>query len=388
MNHNLLEQARIDRRNLFNLPRLLKGMADQNLDAVIAVSPINVTYTGGVNWADREQSLGFVVTTISGTQGVVINEADYYHFKAVSWIKDIRLIRYSKTETGMKEAAVILLGEMLRELGLSNARIGIETSYMPVANYMVLTKHMPEARLVDGEAAFEYARLIKTPAEIELFRLAAYLTDKAIGTAFAQTRPGDSEKEIAALMQANILWAGADVLTNNAETNAGPRGAHVHTWPRDVAVLLGEVVHSDFGGQFGGYRTDMSRMAVLGQANARQEYIYRHLWEVQQRVMEEIRPGVVVGDLWEISELGFAVAGFPHAWGTIGHSTGLGTHEGFHISKGSNAVIQAGMLINVEPSRVEPELGRFTIEDGMLVTENGIERLTTFMNTERMFVIR
>ena len=88
----IFDQARRDRRPLFDAARLQRTMTAHGQDALIAVSAANVTFTGGV-WVPHPLLSSFVVTTASGEQCVVINEADEYYFDEYSWIEDVRGFR-------------------------------------------------------------------------------------------------------------------------------------------------------------------------------------------------------------------------------------------------------------------------------------------------------
>jgi len=77
----IFDFARRNRRAFFNRERLLESVKGAGFDGVVAVSPANITYTGGA-WVPHPLLLSFVVTTASGEQGVVINEADEYYFRS------------------------------------------------------------------------------------------------------------------------------------------------------------------------------------------------------------------------------------------------------------------------------------------------------------------
>ena len=385
---DLLERARTDRRDLFNMERLKQGMAAQGLDGILAVSPVNVTYTGGVFlpiWPIRLQA--FALTTVDGEQGVVINEATALCYRKYSWIEDIRFNRFTTSVTEMNRLAIEQLITMIKDKGLSQARLGIEKRSISAMHWNQLRKSLPKASLDDATDVFEYARLVKTPSEIELYRIAAYYTDKAISIAFASAKPGDSEKAVTSHMQAAVLQLGADDLAH-AHLHSGLHSTIVHAWPLEAKRLEpGEVVHIDFGAIFGGYRTDVSRNAVVGSATQKQETIYRRLWEIEQLVFESMHPGVVAGELFDLAQQAFQKANLVYPWGTLGHSIGLMVHEGFEIVHGSEKILETGMLINIEPSHIEEGDARYHIEDTVLVTDDGIEVLSSFMPTESMFVI-
>ncbi len=207
----VFDLGRTNRRNLFNLERLQKGVIKGGHDAVVAASLPNVNYSGG-SFQRSATLLTLVVTTADGRQGMVVNEADYYYYRKYSWITEMRSFRYLANTASMNATAIGLLADLLKEMGLSHANIGVDQSAIPSVFVDQLERLLPQATLGDGRNAFDYARLIKTPGEIELFRYAALYSDKAIATAFANTRPSDTEKTVAARMQASVLALGADLI--------------------------------------------------------------------------------------------------------------------------------------------------------------------------------
>ncbi len=378
----VFDRARTDRRALFDIDRLKANIRGLGLDAVIAVEETNVTYAGGVMGPG-----GYVVTTADGVQGAVTNEASAYYMREYSWIEDIRAARFGPTLFSSSSSHEDLLVELLKDLGLANRTLGIDVDAIPLAKFQYLTDKLPEAELRDGREVFRKTRLIKTPAEIELFRLAAYYTDKAIQTAFGLARVGDSELDVATSMRSAALHLGADDLAH-CHLHAGVHSTVAHAIPLErVKLESGQVVHIDFGAGFAGYYTDISRNAVVQAANTKQANIYKRMWEVEQVMFEHMKPGVTAGELYDLAQAACKRLNLVHPWGTFGHSTGLSIHEGFEVALGATAPLEPGMLVNVEPSHIEQGDARYHIEDTVLVTSNGGEVLSSFMRTESMFVI-
>jgi Xaa-Pro aminopeptidase len=384
---NILELARTDRRGLFDAERLRTAIQQANLDAVVAMSGVNVTYTSGVYTRAGGSVLQAVVTTADGKQGLVVNEADGYYFREYSWVKDVRTFRIESGPREMATAAIGHLADILRDLGAANGRIGLEMGQLPSASNDQLRAQVAGVQWEEAGPVFEYTRLIKTPQEVELFRQAAIISLKAVQTAWAVSRPGDTEKRVAARMQSTALELGADGLAH-CHLHAGVHSTIAHTIPIEKPFLPGEVIHIDFGAVFGGYQTDLSRNAVVVNPNPRQERIYKHLWEIQHKLFDKVRPGVAAGELWDLSQQEINRAGLVHPWGTMGHGTGLAVHEGFEVSRGSKQVLEPGMLMNLEPSHIEPGDARYHIEDTVLVTSSGYELLSDLMDTPTMTVIR
>lgn len=385
---DLLERVKKDRRDLFNRNRLLESMNKNALDGVVAVSPTNATYTSGALFPTMHPPgvLVFVVTTSDGNQGAVINEMDFNSFTQSSWIDNVRVYEYNENIHQTNLHAVEQFCALISDLGLASGQLGLESAFIPQAYVEKMQMISPKTHFVEGDEVFEYARLIKTPSEIEVFRLAAYYTDKAILTAFALSRIGDTEKDLASKMRALVLEMGADDLVH-AHFQTGVHSTVVHAWPMEIPLSPGEVVHVDTGAVFGGYRTDLARNAVVEKASPEQETIYRQMWEIEQILLEIMKPGTVACEIYDMAQGEFDKVGLKYPWGTLGHSTGITGHEGFEIASDSNQILEAGMLVNIEPSHIEKGDARYHIEDTVLITDNGPEILSNFANTEELFVI-
>jgi Xaa-Pro aminopeptidase len=379
----IFEKARKDRRDLFPKERFGASLSEAKLDGVVASSQANVTYTGGV-WTPDPLLWTFVVTTASGRQSVITNEADAFVYRNYSWITDIREFRFGPESS---QRAVQLLVDTLDDLGLSNAAVGTESGTLAPWISAHLSRALPEVSWRDAAALFERCRQIKTPAEQNILRLATYMTSKAIETAFALSRAGEFEKQLANRMQSHVLALGADAL-GHLHVASGLHSTIVHCMPLESPMEPGEVVHVDFGAAFAGYRTDISRNAVIGRPTSRQAEIYRLLREIEELLFEKLRPGVKASEIYDFAQRQHESRSLVYPWGTQGHSTGLGVHEGFEFAKAEETLLEEGMVVNVEPTHIEPGDARYHIEDSVLITRDGCEVLSRFSVVEELFVIQ
>jgi Xaa-Pro aminopeptidase len=368
----------------YNHERLQKAMEERELDAVISSSPWNVSYVSGVSI--NFSLLTFAVIARDGRQGLVINEADAYFMRNDSNISEVLDYPYSDTTAQAASKSIGQLGALLTSMGLREGRLGVEADFLPARYRDEIEEFNPEVELFDGSPALNEARIHKMPAEVEIMRGAAYFTDKAIRSGFTWARPGDTERDVANAMQSAILHYGATTMSHTV-CSAGVQGTVVHAHPLDKPIVAGDVIHVDFGGSFSGYQTDLARNAVVGEPNARQRQIYQGLFEIQHLLFEHVRPGRVGRDIFAMAEAEFEKRGLRYPWGTLGHSTGLLVHEGFEITRTSDRVIEAGMIINLEPTHIETGDARYHIEDTVLVTNDGVELLSNFSDTSEMFVI-
>jgi Xaa-Pro aminopeptidase len=357
-------------------------MNAHGIDAVMASSAANVTYTGGA-WVPHPLLLSFVVTTASGERGVVINEADEFYFSEYSSIADIRGFRF-----GPKAAddALAQLHGLLAGLGLERARLGVEVAAISGPVLERVASAVPDTSIVDATHVFEHARLVKTAGELELLRIAAYNSDKAIQTAFALAQVGDTEKLLAARMQSNALLLGADA-TGHTHVHAGTHSTVVHTLSIERPIAAGEIVHVDFGAVFAGYVSDISRNAVALSPTSRQREIYAHLVEIERMLIDKLRPGTRASEIFELEQSEFARRSLVHPWGTLGHSIGLTVHEGFEFAANSESILEPGMVVCVEPSHIEEGDARYHVEDTVIVTDGVPDVVSKFAPIDEIFTI-
>lgn len=384
------QQPTEKRTRAYNAPKLNAEMDARGFDAIVASSPWNASYLSGISI--REDRINFtnpifLVTARDGRQGLVINEADASFVRNDSNLADVRSFPFSDTTAVAASAAIDVVVEMLEDMGLARSRLGTEDDFLPAAYRERLGEMLPDTTLGNGSAVLNEARIYKTADEIEIMRRAAYYTDKAIYMGFAQARPGDTERDIAAMIQYCMLRLGGSTMSHTV-CSAGVQSTVVHALPLNKPVRVGEVIHVDFGGMFDAYQTDLSRNAIVGEPSPQQRNIYGTLSEIHQEILASIRPGVVARDIFRMADESFEARGLAYPWGTLGHSTGLLVHEGFEITRTSDRVIEVGMILNVEPTHIERDDARYHIEDTILVIEDGIEILSNYADTRSMYVIR
>ena len=296
-----------------------------------------------------------------------------------SWISDIR------TYVEFKEDPIVVLAALLSELGFGRGRIGIESRFLAVAYERRLASALPDATLAPADGAFDRARAIKTPAEINILSAAARNTVTAIHDAFRAARPGNTEKQVADDVTARLLKAGATsrwiVLAAGANTVIN------HPYPSSKPLTEGETLRVDVGGVFDGYQSDVARTAVVGQATDEQQSLYQRLREIERETIAAARPGVRACDLYAVCRKAYEKRGLQLAGAVVGHSIGVTLHEHPVLRAGDETELKPGMLFNVEPAIIDSQGFLYHIEDLLLVTEGEPEIVTTNMDTEQLFVI-
>jgi Xaa-Pro aminopeptidase len=217
----------------------------------------------------------------------------------------------------------------------------------------------------------------------------------------AHCRAGLHESDLAGLLWQQMLAGGADYIAYPHIVAAGANACTLHyTRNRDV-LQDGGLLLVDAGAEYQGYAGDITRtIPINGCFSADQQAIYELVLAAQLAVIAAIKPGVqwralqpiavqvlVTGlkDLailtGDVDELIAAKAYQPFYMHGIGHSLGLDVHDVGGYGQDHDMVLQAGMVLTVEPGLyLNPELAPMLerwhhigvrIEDDVLVTEDG-----------------
>ena len=121
----------------------------------------------------------------------------------------------------------------------------------------------------------------------------------------------------------------------------------------------------------------MTRTVALGEVDGRLKSLYAAVLDAEETALAAVRPGVRAADLdalaREVLTRHKLAEAFTHS---LGHGVGLSVHEGPGLRSVSQEVLQAGMVITIEPGVYLEGVGGVRIEDLVLVTESGHEVLS------------
>jgi Xaa-Pro aminopeptidase len=218
------------------------------------------------------------------------------------------------------------------------------------------------------------ARSIKLPDEVKLLRYAAQLAESAVATAVADASDGITEKELARAVATTMVAGGASPRFIVAA--AGHRSALADCFASDRPWRRGEVVRFDTGCLYNGYWSDIGRTVVMGEPTAVQATRYDALLAGQQAQFELARPGVAAKELFDAAVQTVNAQGLPYRRQHCGHGIGLSIYESPIVSPGVDEPLSEGMTLCLETPYYELGWGGMMVEDTVLVTAQGMERLT------------
>ena len=277
------------------------------------------------------------------------------------------------------ESSMDKLVQFMKACDLANKKVGIELDYLPVPYYKSLTEKFPEAEFVDISDLFVYARSVKQPDEIEMFRKLCRIADHGFTEVSKIAKIGVSERELVQCFREDVIKSGFCVPSAWSMFSTGPSSARL-TLPGDGVVKDGDVVKFDAGvnAEFDFYTTDTSRAWIIGNGDPALLKLKDRLYEGQRRMIAAAKPGLPINELYHTA-YDYVKEMFPcYRRGHQGHSISMGpaTAEAPYINASETRPLEAGMILAMEVPCYIDGVNGFNIEDMVLITEDGCEVLT------------
>jgi len=299
--------------------------------------------------------------------------------RTMPWVKEVHTIPIIEEKALVDGLIRDILGPVLREHRLTDAKLGLDESNMVF--YKALTNHFPKMKVEDGDTPMQQARLIKLDEEIALIEEATAIADAVCATATAAVADGVRECEVAGEAMRTLFRLGgeyAHVMTPFVAS--GEHMAPPHRICSDKLIRHGDVVFIDIGAAWCGYFGDMARTVICGEASKEQRKIYIAVYEGLQAGIAEMRPGRTNKDAADA----VIKAADKHGLGGrflslfIGHGVGIGANEPPYIGEtlpgAPTYEFKPGMVFAVEPLIWVEGVrggGGVRLEEMVLVTENG-----------------
>jgi Xaa-Pro aminopeptidase len=343
------------------LERLRRVLEQQKLAAYLVAVPQNVRYLSGFSGGADAMLL------VTGTEQYIFTDSRY-QTQAGQESADWRLVLVKK---GLIAGAVGLLQR------LQPATLGFEADYLTCSQYLLLQEQLEGTELQPAGGVIEAFRQVKDEQEIALLREAAAITCAAYRGVLGEIATGVTEMEIAGLIECNMRRLGGGSPAFETIVAAGERGALPHGLASERKLQRGDLVVLDLGATYQGYCGDLTRTVAVAVCGEKERQVYELVRQAQLQAVQAVRAGVTGGEVDAVARGYLTEAGYGDYFNhSLGHSVGLYIHEGPRLAPGSDTVLQAGMVVTVEPGVYLPGWGGVRIEDTVLVTERGCDILT------------
>ena len=220
-------------------------------------------------------------------------------------------------------------------------------------------------------------RRVKSADEVAALRGAARAADRAMLAITAERLSGRTEVEVARRIRELLIDAGHET-AEFAIVASGPNAASPHHVPGDRVIAAGDAIVLDIGGTLGAYCSDTSRTAFVGEPPPEFAALYEVLRRAQAGACEAVRPGVAAADVDAVARDLITEAGYGDAFvHRTGHGIGLETHEEPYIVSSNAEPLVEGNAFSVEPGIYIRDAWGARIEDIVVCTDAGGERLNT-----------
>jgi Xaa-Pro aminopeptidase len=262
--------------------------------------------------------------------------------------------------------------------------------YRLLMSYLEGTPH--SKRIVSAEEIIAALRGRKTASEIERIQAAANTTAQIYDLTFQRLQEGMSEREIAALMHAELTerqLGPAWQIDHCPTVNAGHDSPVGHVSPTNITIAPGQLIHFDFGVRQNGYCSDIQRVVYFlapGETAAPEPVQRAFLTATKaiQAAVALIKPGVLGKDVDAVARQIVIDAGYPEYMHATGHQLGREAHDGAGIlgpeweryGDTPRYPLELGQVYTVEPTFPVPGYGYMGIEEDVVVTEAGAKFLT------------
>ena len=391
--------------------KIRANLSRANIDAYIPYTPSNFQYVTGHQsrflsafWRWHGSQMAVLPADPSITGAMVVNDFEEETAKLAAQMPDVRSY---KTWIETRDLDVITgeapseadftrphsydpddlyrhVRDILMERGLGNATIGTDMRFISHETLTQLQRSMPECTFVDFTEEMYRIRCIKLPDELKTIRIATRVMEEGVKYALNEIREGMPGTDVRYLYEIGVAKAVLeDPNINNYQGTWGlvTVGTGVKAGFGDVTpVTKGSIVKFDCGAILGGYISDAGRTYVMGRPDETQRRIYGALRSGFERILDMLKPGVKMSEVFLVAQNEVRSHGFPrYTRGHFGHSIGLDSwvEEPPAFSAHEDTLLEPGMVLAVETPYYGASVGSYCIEDMVVITNDGHENLNT-----------
>jgi len=359
------------------LRRAAAEAGSRGLDALLVTPSPDFAYLLGYRPPDLER-LTCLVVPASGEPRLVVPrlEAPLARHQLGELADDVAVIPWDETDDPFALVHGLLASD--------TRRVGVQDQ-MWARFVLRLRAVLDPVELVVASPAMSALRRTKDAEEVARLRAAGAAADRAMEAITAERLSGRTEAEVSRRIKDLLLEAGHDT-ADFAIVASGPNAASPHHEVGDRVISEGDAIVLDIGGMLDGYGSDTTRTAFVGDPPSDFAALYGVLHEAQLAACDAVAPGVPAEDIDRAARTVIAEAGYGEQFiHRTGHGIGLETHEEPYIVAGNGAPLQVGDAFSVEPGIYVDGRWGARIEDIVVVTEGGGERLN--QTDRRLYVV-
>ena len=349
-------------------------MSENNFSAIFLSQGTSLRYFTGIRWEGGERLFGMVLPAKG--------EAFYV---APAFEEGRAREQIAQAPEGGKpdvriwqedESPYARVAQGLSDRGIASATIGVEET----AKFVFcdnIRKAAPNATFVSATLVTAGCRMIKSPHEIDLMRLAAKVTLAAYEATYRSMKVGMTQHDVEELVEMAHRKLGFE---GGADVQVGEFSAFPHGSAQPQEVREGGIVMMDGGCAVEGYQSDITRTFVLGKASDKMKQVFDIVHQAQSAALAAAKPGVEAGSVDAAARKVITDAGYgpdyKYFTHRLGHGMGMDGHEWPYLVRANATRLQPEMTFSDEPGiYIRGEFG-IRLEDDMHITEGGAELFT------------
>ena len=368
--------------------RIQQAMQKMNADGCLLTVDVNLYYTTGRIYS------GYFYLPAEGAPWFFVKRPNGLSGDQVEYIRKPEQMAELFAAHGLKMPEKLLL----------------EADELTYNDYMRLQAIFNPKETANATALMRNMRQIKTPHEIEMFRVSARQHAKTYAEIPECFRPGmtdlEFQYEIEKRMRKNgsigifrafganmDIFMGSILAGDNAESpspfdfalGGGGMDASCPLGANGTVLKDGTAIMVDMAGNYTAYMTDMTRVFSVGRLTDLAYRAHQTALLIQSEIENIARPGTPCAELYNIAAkitenegLGAYFMGTRQQAKFVGHGIGIQINELPVLTPRSKELLEPNMVFALEPKYVIPGVGAVGIENSFLVTETGLEKITQF----------
>jgi Xaa-Pro aminopeptidase len=366
----------------FDASRLDRLMDEAGIDVLLATSKHNVQYLLGGHRAfffDYMDAMGLsrylpVVVYPKGAP----DKAAFFGHRLENFQREVKPFWTPEGNCSSSGSVDVMKKaiEHIKKIG-NVRRVGVEMAFMPMDSAAALKSGLTDVEVADALFVLERLRAKKSPAELELLRVASERVIESMQAVIAKHGPGTTKQELADALKVEEVNRGLTF-----EYCLIAAGASHNRAPSDQRWEEGDVLSVDSGGNYHGYIGDLARMAILGEPDAELEDLLADIEGTQRAAMKPVKAGAMGSEIYAAGEAYLSKTRIHNHSHFLAHGMGLVSHEAPRLTAtgpvpydayDATRPLETGMVVSVETTLAHPKRGFIKLEDTIVVTDTGFD---------------
>src|SRR5579864_9320129 len=321
--------------------RARKFMSETGLDAIVLMEGTSLRYFTGIRWWGGERMFAMVVPAKGAAFYVcpafeegrareqIANAPEGAQPDLRVWQED--------------ESPYRLIADGFKDRSLASGKIGIEETVRFVFADGI-AKAAPQATLASATPVTAGCRMIKSPHEIALMRLASQVTLTVYEAVYHALRDGMTQRDAGNLIDKAYERIG---FPGDASVMVGEYSAFPHGSTTPQVIREGSIVMVDDGCTVEGYQSDITRTFVLGKASEKMKSVFDIVHRAQSAALAAAKAGAECGSVDAAARKVITDAGYgpdyKYFTHRLGHGLGMDGHEWPYLVRGNPAKLRANI---------------------------------------------